>query len=80
MKFVILDFFKSGQRILVKKNSVKEIWYKKKSLKRLKPPDLINISGSGIDDDFNEFLKNLSLILIDLFNNFAAERISSLPL
>ena len=63
MKFLIFDFFKSGQSIFVKKNSVKETWYKKKSLKRLKPPVLINISGSGIDEDFRDFLKNVIIYI-----------------
>ena len=70
----------SGQRVFVKKKSVKETWYKKKSLNLLKPPDLINISGSGVLNDFKNFWNVILLVILFLFNYFAANIISSIPL
>ena len=80
--FSILDtsvLVKSGHNFFVKKNSVKVSWNIKKSLILLKPPVLINISGSG-NSEFFKNLEKLKVLFLDNLNFLAALIISSLPL
>ena len=68
---------RSGQSVLVKKSSVKEHWYKKKSLNLLYPPVLIKTSGS---ENF-EIERYFSIFLLFLFKDWLKAWFkSSLPL